>query len=77
VRPEQLKVFARNGKPGLNQIPATLLRAVERPHGVRLEFSAGAASGPVRVAVSRADYENQRDNREWVIQFPADALRVL
>jgi len=27
--------------------------------------------------VSRAEYQNQRDNREWVIQFPSDALRVL
>jgi len=77
VRPEQLKVAARNGKPGLNQIPATLLRAVERPHGVRLEFSGDGIPGPLRVTVSRADFESQRDNREWVVQFPADALRVL
>jgi ABC-type sulfate/molybdate transport systems ATPase subunit len=77
VRPEQLKVSARNGKPGSNQIPAALLRAVERPHGVRLEFSAGGSPTPVRVTVSRADYESQRDNREWVVHFPADALRVL
>ena len=77
VRPEQLKVAARNGKPGANQIPAELLRAVERPHGMRLEFSGGGIPGTVRVAISRADYEKQRENREWVIQFPSDALRVL
>jgi ABC-type Fe3+/spermidine/putrescine transport system ATPase subunit len=77
VRPEQLKVFPRNGKPGPNQIPADLLRAVERPHGMRLEFSGGGIPGPVRVTVSRAEYQNQRDNRDWVIQFPSDALRVL
>jgi ABC-type sulfate/molybdate transport systems ATPase subunit len=77
VRPEQLKASARNGKPGPNQIPAALLRAVERPHGVRLEFSGGGVPGPVRVTLSRAEYESQRDNREWVVQFPADALRVL
>jgi len=69
--------FSRNGKPGFNQIPAALLRAVERPHGLRLEFSGGGIPGPVRVTVSRAEYENQRENRDWVIQFPADALRVL
>jgi len=77
VRPEQLKVFPRNGKPGLNQIPADLLRAVERPHGMRLEFSGGGIPSPVRVTVSRTEYQNQRENREWLIQFPSDALRVL
>ena len=70
-------VGVRNGKPGANQIPAELLRAVERPHGMRLEFSSGGIRGPVRVTISRKEYENQRDNREWVIQFPSDALRVL
>ena len=45
VRPEQLKVSARNGKPGPNQIPADLVRAVERPHGMRLEFSGGGIPG--------------------------------
>jgi len=77
VRPEQLKVFARNGKPGPNQIPADLLRAVERPHGMRLEFSGGGIPNPVRVTVSRTEYQNQRENREWLIQFPSEALRVL
>jgi ABC-type sulfate/molybdate transport systems ATPase subunit len=72
VRPEQLKVSARNGKPGPNQIPAELLRTVERPHGLRLEFSGG-----IRVSVSRGDYERQRENREWVIEFPSEALRVV
>ena len=45
--------------------------------GVRLEFSGSGIAAPVRVTVSRADYDSQRDNREWVIQFPAEALRVL
>ena len=54
-----------------------LLRAVERPHGMRLEFSGGGIPALVRVTVSRTEYQNQRDNREWVIQFPSDALRVL
>jgi molybdate transport system ATP-binding protein len=72
VRPEQLTVSARNGKPGPNEIPAELKRAVEKPHGVRLEFS-----GDIAVELTRPEYERQRDNREWVIQFPAESLRVL
>ena len=39
VRPEQLTVAARDGKPAANQIPAELVRVVERPHGLRLEFT--------------------------------------
>ncbi|HYK62745.1 MAG TPA: ABC transporter ATP-binding protein [Bryobacteraceae bacterium] len=72
VRPEQLTVAARNGRPGANQIPADLRRAVERPRWVRLEFSGGIA-----VDLPRAEYERQRDNREWVIEFPPTALRAL
>ena len=72
VRPEQLRVQARLGRPGPNQVPASLWSVVERPHGLRLEFS-----GNIRVTVSRAEYERQKDNREWLIEFPADALRVV
>ena len=72
VRPEQLTVAARNGRPGANQIPADLRRAVERPRWVRLEFSGGIA-----VDLPSAEYERQRDNREWVIEFPPAALRAL
>jgi molybdate transport system ATP-binding protein len=72
VRPEQLKASARNGKPGRNQIPADLNRTVEKPHGMRLEFSGGIA-----VDLPHVEYERERENREWVIEFPADSLRVL
>ncbi|MBV8841620.1 MAG: ABC transporter ATP-binding protein, partial [Bryobacterales bacterium] len=72
VRPEQLTAAARNGRPGPNQIPAILERTVERPQWVRLEFSGGIA-----VDLPRAEYERQRDNREWVIEFPPAALRAL
>jgi ABC-type sulfate/molybdate transport systems ATPase subunit len=72
VRPEQLTATARNGRPAANQIPADLRRAVEKPRWVRLEFSGGIA-----VDLPRAEYERQRDNREWVIEFPPAALRAL
>jgi ABC-type sulfate/molybdate transport systems ATPase subunit len=72
VRPEQLKASARNGRPGANQIPAELTRTTEKPQWMRLEFTGGIA-----VDLPRADYEHQRDNKEWVIEFPTDSLRVL
>ena len=50
VRPEQLAVLPRNGRPGPNQIPAVLSRVVEKPQGVRLEFAGGIA-----VDISRAE----------------------
>ena len=49
VRPEQLTALARNGRPGPNQIPAILERAVEKPQYVRLEFARrhlGGSSAP-------------------------------
>ncbi len=72
VRPEQLAVAARDGRPGANQVGAKLLRAIELPQSIRLEFE-----GDLNVDLSRAEYEAQKHNREWVVVFPPQALRVL
>ncbi len=77
VRPEQIQVSARDGKLRPNQIPAELKRVVERPHGLRLEFSTEATTTIIRATVSRADYERYRETHDWVIQFPSEALRVV
>jgi ABC-type sulfate/molybdate transport systems ATPase subunit len=72
VRPERLSALARNGRPGVNQIPAQLQRTVEKPQWMRLEFAGGIA-----VDVARPDYERVRDTKDWVIEFPRESLRVL
>jgi molybdate transport system ATP-binding protein len=72
VRPEEMKAAARNGKPGTNQIPAELKRTIEKPQGMRLEFAGG-----IFVDMPRPEYQRVRDNQEWVIEFPVEALRVL
>jgi molybdate transport system ATP-binding protein len=72
VRPEQLIASPKLGRAAANQIPATLLRAVEKPQSMRLEFEGG-----ITVEMPRGDFERQRDNDEWLIEFPASALRVL
>lgn len=72
VRPEQLVVSARLGRPGPNQIPAVLARSVERSNGMRLEFEGG-----ILVDVRREEFGRLRDNKEWLIEFPAGGLRVL
>ncbi len=72
VRPQQLQARALDGKPGANQVPAQLLRAVEKLQSVRLEFA-----GELAVEVSRPEFERLRGVREWMVEFPPDALRVL
>jgi hypothetical protein len=53
-----------------------LVRTVEKPQWMRLEFSGGPA-GNIAVDLARPDYERLRDSKEWVIQFPREELRVL
>jgi len=72
VRPEQLVVTARLGRPGPNQVAASLSRAVEKPHGMRLEFESGVIAD-----MGLAEFERLRDNKDWLIEFPPAALRVL
>jgi molybdate transport system ATP-binding protein len=76
VRPEQLTVAPRDGRLGPNQVPAELARTVELPKSVRLEF-VNTAGEPVAVDLTRAEYERQRENAAWVIEFPRDAVRVV
>jgi molybdate transport system ATP-binding protein len=72
IRPEQLKVLPRDGKPGLNQIPAELKRAVETSQTVRLEFADGIAA-----EMPRAEYQLHGETEHWVVEFPRDSIRAL
>lgn len=73
VRAEELRVVSHNGsKPEVNQVPAKLLRVSEKPQSVRLEFA-----GDISVEISRQEFERQKDNKEWRVEFPPQALRVL
>jgi molybdate transport system ATP-binding protein len=72
VRPDQLLALPRDGRPSANQVPAALNYVVDRPNGVRLEFANDLA-----VEMPRAQYEKFERAKEWVVQFPADVLRVL
>ncbi|MFB3829512.1 MAG: ABC transporter ATP-binding protein [Bryobacteraceae bacterium] len=71
ARAEQLHATPLEGKPGINQVPVRLVRAAEKPHAVRLEFTGGIA-----VDVPRQEWERQQDNKEWLVEFPPQALRV-
>ena len=72
IRPDLLSVAPRNGRPGMNQMPATLLRIVERPDRMRLQFA-----GDIAVEVDRREFEKFGGVKEWVVEFPQIGLRIL
>jgi ABC-type sulfate/molybdate transport systems ATPase subunit len=72
VRPDLLAVAPRDGRRGMNQMPATLLRTVERPDRVRMEFA-----GDIAVELGRADFDKHQNVKEWLIEFPQSTLRIL
>ena len=53
------------------------LDQVELVHRDELQDLGAEFSGGIAVDLPRAEFERQRDNKEWVIQFPAESLRVL
>ncbi len=72
IRPELLTAAPRDGKLGVNQIPAALERAGERARTVRMEFAGGWAA-----MADPREYERHKHNKDWVVEFPAGALKVL
>jgi len=72
VRPDLLRVAPKDGRLRANQVAATLLRAVDKPQAVRLEFSDELVAD-----LPRADFERYRGAKDWVIEFPQNGLRIL
>jgi len=72
VRPEQLTAVPRDGKIGANQVPVSLDRVADLPQSVRLEFTGG-----ITVTMTKAEFDRGRHHRDWVVEFPRDAIRVL
>ncbi len=72
VRPRDVVAAPRTGRPNANQIPVALERVVERVHGLRLEFAGGLA-----VERSSMSAEEARRVKEWVVEIPSAAMRVL
>jgi hypothetical protein len=73
VEPGQLHATPHDGsKPSANQVASRLERASEMPRAVRLEFAGGIVA-----EIARREFEPNRDNKEWLVEFPPHALRVL
>ena len=67
IRPERVRVHS-----GEHAFATRLLRVSYRPEWVRLEFEGGLVAD-----VPPEEYARQKDNKEWRVELPADALRVL
>jgi molybdate transport system ATP-binding protein len=72
IAPERVRTAPKDGKPATNQMPVQVARAVEKPQSVRLEFTGGLAA-----EISRDEYELRKHVRDWVVEFPASALRLV
>ena len=68
--PRQLRAMPRIGKPGPNQVPVQLQRTIETADCCRLEFAEG-----VSVEIPRGPVD--RNNGDWLIEFPTRGLRIL
>src|ERR1700756_3450243 len=62
IPPEDLRVALENGS---NRVAVKLIRVSETPRTIRLEFS-----HDITVEMSRAEFEKQKDNKEWLVEFP-------
>lgn len=67
--PSALRV-TRAGTPGRNQILLRMIRRVDRPSLVRLEFDGG-------VTVETASPPAGADNGDWLVEFPPESIRLL
>jgi len=70
LKPGDLRAEPRLGRPGANQFPATLERVVETPDAVRLEFSS-------EIVVEQARAPGDLSTRDWLIEVPPAAVRVI
>ena len=71
IRAQDVRVHSGEIESGVNFVAAELSRVVERTRTVRLEFAGGMVA-----EMPRPQWEQQRDNRSWQMEFPPAALRV-
>jgi hypothetical protein len=72
IHPEDLRVHSGDLESQPNSVSAQLVSVSHRARFVRLEFSGGISAD-----VSREEFARQKDNKQWQVEFPPGALRVL
>jgi molybdate transport system ATP-binding protein len=71
IRAEDVRVHAGGLGGVTNCVAAELTHVSERSRRVRLKFGGGFTA-----EIPREQWEKQRDNRNWQVEFPPAALRV-
>ncbi len=71
VRAEKLRVHPAELDGVVNGVGAALVRVSKRARSVRLEFAGG-----IFADISHEEFERQKDNKGWQVEFPPEALRV-
>ena len=72
IHPEDLRVHSGDLESQPNSVSARLVSVSHRARSVRLEFSGGISAD-----VSREEFARRKDNKQWQVEFPPGALRVL
>jgi len=72
IRAAAVRPRAADTAPTANAVPAQLVRVVERPQSVRLEFA-----GPIVAELPRGQFAGLAECRNWLVEFPADSLRLI
>jgi molybdate transport system ATP-binding protein len=70
--PADLRVHSGDIERQPNAVPVSLVRVSRGARSVRLEFSGG-----IFADVSFQEFERQKDNKSWQVEFPPQALRAL
>ncbi len=72
IRPERIRVHSASATPIANGVKAKLVRVSHRAEAMRLVFGGGLFAD-----LSPDEFARQRDNKDWQLELPSDALRVL
>jgi molybdate transport system ATP-binding protein len=72
VPPQRLRARPKNGKPKPNEIAATLVRGIDTPYYMHLEFA-----NDLRIEARPGDIVPDVHNKEYWIEFPVRGLRIL
>jgi ABC-type Fe3+/spermidine/putrescine transport system ATPase subunit len=72
IRSECVRVYGAAAPALGNAQPAQLLRVLRHVSRVRLEFAGGIAAD-----LPPDEYARQKDNKNWLVEFPSEALRIL
>jgi ABC-type sulfate/molybdate transport systems ATPase subunit len=72
VTPQQLRARPKRGQPRPNELAGTLVRGIETPYSIRMEFEGG-----LQVEARPSEFEVEPHNKEYWIEFPVRGLRIL